>query len=275
MKYLIALLFAIIGTTVSQAQVLNFSKEALLPSYNLEISWHKTTMIIFPAPIDIGQRGDGPVLAEKVKGVENALIVKAGQKNFTESNLQVVTRDGKVYSFIVSYNEQASNPTIDLRKQQPFAPVIFKGVSLNEKQIADLARMVAAGKPFLRPQRSNKYGIGFGLEGVYVKDDILFLRFRLKNHTQIRYDAESLRFYVRDKKKSKRTAEQDNETIPLFVHRGDLPEDHYGQTIVAVFPKFTIAEKKFLVAELMEENGDRNPVVKLDQKKLLRAKPVH
>jgi conjugative transposon TraN protein len=275
MKYLLAIIMLLTGINL-QAQTGNsFTDAALIPPFNLDITWHKTTMLIFPAAIQSADRGDSYVLAEKVKGVDNVLKVKAGQKTFESSNLQVITVDGKVYAFNVNYVEEPTSLTIDLRRQPPYAPVTFQGVSLNSKEIEQYAGIIAAGEPFLKKGRFHKHGLDLFLEGVYIKDDVLFFRYHLKNSTGIGYDAASTRFYIRDKKRSKRTAVQDKESDPLLVQKSGKPEDALGQTIIVAFPKFTIAESKYFVTEIMEQDGDRNPVSGLDQDILLRAKALH
>lgn len=261
------------GMVSLKAQV-GFHEATAIDPFKLDITFHKTSLLIFPAAIQSADRGDSYVLAEKVKGSENVLKVKAAQKGFEQSNLQVITVDGKVYAFTVNYSDEPGQLTIDLRKQPPYGPVSFKGLSLNNKEVETYAGMIAATKPFMKKQRFRRYGIEFFLEGIYINGDVLFIRYHLSNSTPLKYDAASLRFYVRDKKKAKRTAVQDKELDPVLVlHRGK-PEDAAGQTIIAAFPRFTIAESKYLVAELMEQNGDRNPFTRLDQKLLMKAKPL-
>lgn len=274
MKYLMFLL-AVFAALTTKAQTGSFSNTTIVPSYNLEITTSKTTLLIFPAAIQGADRGDSYVLAEKVKGVDNVLKVKAAQKNFDTSNLHVITSDGKVYGFNVSYSDNPPYQTLDLRKQPPFAPVEFRNVSLNSVQLTDCGNAVAGSDPFLHGVHSHEHGMTFTLDGIYIKDDVLFFRFWLHNKTAIPYEAGSLRFYIRDKKKIKRTAEQDKETEPIYTQHSGVPEQDKGEIIVVAFPKFTIAENKDFVCEMTEQGGDRNPSVKLSQDKLLQAKPLY
>lgn len=274
MKYLILIAALCAALSAKAQQTDSISSKAVLPSYHLDITWHKTTLLIFPAAIQSADRGDKYVLAEKVKGVDNALKVKAGQKEFEPSNLHVITSDGNVYNFNVCYADQPAYQTIDLRKQPPFAAMVFKDVSLNSKELQDYAGAVTGSYPFLSGVHYHKHGMDFRLDGIYIKDDVLFFRYTVKNKTAIPYDAGSLRFYIRDKEKAKRTAEQDQEIQPLYVQHSGTAENDNGETIVVAFPKFTIAENKSFVTELMEQGGDRNPSCKLDQDKLLKAKAL-
>lgn len=274
MKYLIVIAALCASLSARAQQPDSISRTAVLPSYHLDITWHKTTLLIFPAAIQSADRGERYVLAEKVKGVDNILKVKAGQKQFEPSNMHVVTQDGNVYDFNISYADQPAYQTIDLRKQPPFAAAVFKDVSLNSRQLDDYAGIVTGSYPFLKGVHYRKHGMSFGLNGIYIKDDVLFFRYNVKNNTAIRYDKSSLRFYIRDKEKAKRTAEQDKEIQPLYVQHTGTAENDTGENIVVAFPKFTIAENKDFVTELMEQGGDRNLSCKLDQDKLLKAKTL-
>ncbi|HWT40182.1 MAG TPA: conjugative transposon protein TraN, partial [Dongiaceae bacterium] len=254
--------------------VSDIGEQAIIPTYNLAITWNKTTTLIFPSQIQSADRGDAAILAERVKGSENVLKVKAGSKNFEPSSLTVITTDGQVYAFNVKYTDDPPYLVLDVRRQPPYAPVDFNGVSLNSKELEGFAGKVNGMLSFIHGVHENKNGIDFTLEGIYIRNDVLFFRYRLHNLSSIPFNASSLRFYVRDKKKARRSAVQDNETKPLFRKDWGKPEDILGQSIVVAFPKFTIAESKDFVSELMEEHGDRNATLKLNQRKLLKAKPL-
>lgn len=276
MKYLILLICSLAPLLRANCQQNRWpEKQNLLPTWNIDISWHKTTVLIFPAPIQSADRGDKYILAEKVKGVQNMLRVKAGQKNFEPSNLHVITTDGNVYAFAITYSESPAAYTIDMRNQEPYQPVQLKGVSLNSKEVAEYAGRVAGNLPFLSGARYHKYGIDFELDGIYIRQDVLFFQFHLKNKTQIGFDAASLRFYIRDNKKIKRTAVQEIEIEPIHIYQSGNPSSSKGQTIVIALPKFTMAENKHFIAEIMEAHGDRNPSCKVRQGKLLKARLLY
>lgn len=254
------------------AQSKSFDLTNQVLPFKLDITEHKTTILIFPSLIQSADRGDSYVLAERVAGVENVLKVKAAKKDFEPSNLQVITVDGKVYSFNVHYSAKPEYLTIDLRKQDPFAPVTFDGISLNRKELEFYSGVVAALDPSFKKANDTKYGVELYLQGVYTKNDVLFFSYRLKNYNTLKYDIGSLRFYTRDKKTARRSAIRDNETIPLYVSYVGKPEEPQGQTIVVALPKFSMAEDKLFAAELMEQNGDRNPVSHFGQSLLGKSK---
>lgn len=269
---MLTLLFAFTITMAQEHEAIR--ARSVIADRQLEITWHKTTLLLFPAPIKDGSRGDNTILAERVDGVENALKVKAAERNFQQSNLHVVTTDGKVYAFTVNYNEYPSEFTIDMGAQPPYSPATFEGISLNSRELELRAATIKGIPPFIKKVDQRRFGMEMKLEGIFVDNDVLFFRYRLYNKAQIKFDPASLRFYVRDKKRAKRTAVQDTEVEPVFVQHSGKPESATGQTIIVAFPKFTIAERKYFVTELMEQGGDRNLGCRIDQKKLLQAKTL-
>src|SRR5690625_3087336 len=137
-KILLGLWLCCFTTMTTQAQRLrHFNPTSLVKPYQLDITWHKTTLIIFPESIQSADRGDKYVLAQKVKGTDNILKVKAGQKDFKQSNLSVITKDGKVYSFTVNYSDDPAYQVVDLRKTKTKTPVKFSGQSLTKKQFKE------------------------------------------------------------------------------------------------------------------------------------------
>ena len=275
MKPLIIICLLLLSGYCSEAQrSMQLAEAAKIPSWQLEVTWHKTTLLIFPAAVQSADRGDAYILAEKVPGVENVLKVKAGEKDFPASNLHVLTTDGKVYAFTLNYAEEPAELTIDMRRQRPYVPVTFKGTGLNSGDLETLSKRVAGSLPFLKGGIYKKHKLRFGVTGIYIKDNVLFFQYQLHNSSQLPLREGSLRFYIRDRKRAKRTAMQDKELEPLFIARSGSPEDSKGQTIVVAFPQFTIAEGKLLHAELMEAGGDRNPVARTTQRKLLRTKSL-
>ena len=99
----------VLGTAAISQSYIEPYKAMVIEPYHVNITLNKTTHLIFPCSIKSVDRGSGEVLAQKAKGVDNILLVKAGRENFTETNLSVITTDGKLYSFLLDYT---SNPSL-------------------------------------------------------------------------------------------------------------------------------------------------------------------
>ena len=100
---------------------------------NLQVGFSKTTSIIFPYTIKSIDKGSAEVLVQKAKGVENILLVKAAKEHFLQTNLTVVTSDGKLYVFVLNYDD--SCPDLNFKAENAVAASRDVLFSLeNEKQ---------------------------------------------------------------------------------------------------------------------------------------------
>src|SRR6478609_7705688 len=88
--------------------------EEIIKTLPLEITFNKTSSIIFPAVIKSVDRGSRDILAQKAKGVGNVLQLKAGKENFSETNLTVITGDGVLHQFTINYSGQPISLTFNI-----------------------------------------------------------------------------------------------------------------------------------------------------------------
>ena len=85
-------------------------------SYNFEVSYNKTSHIIFPSKIIYVDAGSMDIITSAAENLENVLRVKANVIDFpVETNLTVATDDGNFWSFIIKYNEFPEMLNIDVR----------------------------------------------------------------------------------------------------------------------------------------------------------------
>lgn len=262
------------------AQTKSFPSESpnpvVVPSRKIIVSNDKTTLLMFPAAVQSADRGAAYVLAERVKGTENALKVKAAMPGFAPSSLTVVTADGQVYVFSVSYAADPPSLAMDFRGAGSAGPAVrFRGQSLNAAEMLEAAERVKGTAPFIRGVHRYRYGIDFKLEGVYMFRDVLLLKFRLHNETDIDYQPASFSFFIRDLRRARRTAVRDNELQSLYRHSWGRPEDADGQVTVVALHRFTIADDKKLAVELREEKGDRSVSLDLKERKFSKAKKLY
>ncbi|WP_118975719.1 conjugative transposon protein TraN [Taibaiella koreensis] len=242
----------------------------------LNITFEKTTNLIFPYAVKSVDKGSKDVLAQIAGGVENILQVKAAKQGFTETNLTVVTADGKLYSFLLSYT--LSNPDLNIRLDnhaRTLKPDALFAVSTdNDARIQDLAEQVAVKKGILNKKDKNS-GMSLGLTGIYIHGDMLYFQLQLENNSQINYDISQLRFFIRDNNQAKRTAVQEQQLQPVqYAGNTRLIRGNTAQTIVVVLPKFTIPDKKHLGIQLMEQNGGRNLSMDIKNNILVKARSI-
>ena len=97
---LLGLAAAPVRAQTSAARMLQYSEANKLPTYPLYISDQKTTHLVFPFPVTYVDLGSSGLIAAKATGAENIVRVKAASAGFPESNMTVLTSDGKLYSFV-------------------------------------------------------------------------------------------------------------------------------------------------------------------------------
>jgi len=280
-------LTAFVTISNAKAQLSNaFSKSAYIESYKLEVTHNKTTNLVFPAAITSVDRGSKDILVQKATGVENILKVKADIKDFVETSLSIITADGKLYSFIVAYVNQPAYLNIIVTDPSPTnlafsTPIVKNDNAIYSKSVINTAAIAKYSDSVINKESNihsiytENSNISFELNAFYIHEDVLFCRLSFKNNSNINYDIDQYRFYICDKKKSKRTAIQEIEIIPLYI-TGDSAriKGKIKQIWVVALPKFTIPDSKYFAIEIMEKNGGRHLNLKVKNRYIIKARSI-
>ncbi|WP_316787862.1 conjugative transposon protein TraN [Pedobacter frigoris] len=251
-------------------------KETDVQPSRLTITHNKTTNLIFPYAIKSADIGSSDVIAQKALGVENLLQIKAAKRSFDETNLTVVTVDGSFFSYLLNYtlsplklNIKAENPQIRAN-----AVAVFSEDATTDR-IKKNAEKVINNQRVIKNKRGDNNEVFLDLKGLYINGDVFYLQLYLQNRSVISYDVKSLKLYLRDTKRSKRTASQEIEVTPLYVH-GDVKRisENSEKTVVIAVSKFTIPDKKRLEIEMMEDGGGRNMTIQIGNATIMNAVKV-
>lgn len=225
----------------------------------LSVTTDKTTSLIFPFPIKYVDRGTKDVIVQPVKEDERILLVKAASKQFAETNLSVVTGDGHVYEFTVNY---AAQPAVLVMHLPP-----------NKKASISSYAQAILNNPPKRILKVEHGGVISKLTGIYIKDDVIYYQLEIHNHSPLDFDIELLKFHIIDKKRSKRTALQESELVPLYIAGNKSKVKSYNFSVIVVaLDKFTLPDAKFLGIQLMERNGGRHFNLKVYNGQILKAR---
>jgi len=240
----------------------------------LEITLQKTTNLIFPYPLKSVDKGSQDILAQKAKGVGNILQLKAARADFAQTNLTVVTAEGKLYSFTVDYAQEPLQLNIEFA-DKGLNPDAFFEDGKNQAEIHRLAERISPESPMLKGVKDKSYQAEIHLHGLYIHDEIIFYQLEMQNKSQVSYQVQSLRFFIRDEKRARRSASQEIEVKPLYVH-GDTTVIGGGSacTLVFALPKFTLEDKKYLAIQVMEKNGGRHLELDVYNRVIVQAKPI-
>jgi len=250
------------------------SSQTIVDSCSVILTYNKTSSIIFPSVIKSVDRGSRDVLAQKAKGVDNVLQLKAGRENFPETNLTVITADGILHQFTINYSSQPTNLTVDMSSdgiERKATPVLFK-TEMTEADMEKYATSIASMRK-RNIVKESEYKMSLALQGIYIKDNIMFYRVRIGNQSNINYSIDFLKFYIRDKVRIKRTASQELAIKPLYIYGNNEEVNGKSHTdLVYVLPKFTIPESKYLNIELFEANGGRHFSLPIKNKDIVNAR---
>ncbi len=264
------------------------SKDRVISSYNIEVTYNKTVHILFPAAITYIDLGSSNIIAGKADGAENVVRVKASVKDFTEeTNFSVITDEGSFYSFIVNYAENPAKLNIEMKDflheyklgNQPDNSVEIQLAELGNKtpqniQLA-MKKIYGTRKKQIKNINSKQFGIEFSLTGLYSQSGLIYFRTELENTSDIPFEIDFLTFKIVDKKVAKRTAIQETVIKPVRAlnHLTSI-EGNSTESTVFVFESFTIPDKKELVVELFEKNGGRHQRFIVRNKDLVKARNI-
>ncbi|MGC3947995.1 MAG: conjugative transposon protein TraN [Chryseolinea sp.] len=242
----------------------------------IEITFNKTSSLIFPSSIVSVDRGSRDVLAQRAKGVNNILQLKAGKLNFNETNLTVITADGNLHHFFVRYAETPSRLTLNVgvpsfsEKQS----LLFQ-TDMTEDELARLSDEILSWQDPRKIKSRSKHDMSLTLKGIYIEGNVMFFHLRLENKSNIPYHTEILRFSVLDRRQAKRTASQEivEETINQ-TGNASMVSGRSAEDVVFAIPKFTIPDAKWLRIDLKEKRGGRNLSIGVKNRRIIQAERI-
>lgn len=256
-RYPAALLLCLVLFAIANSQPVYL--KTILP-HPLAVTDVQTTHVLFPCAIRSVDRGSADVLAQKVKGADFILQVKASTKAFAATNLSVVTVDGKFYSFALHYEEQPSVLNVSVENVSP-----------------DTWATIAArlrGLPAQFKARTNKDELHLRLRNLHIDSTNMWFTFRLRNFSAVGFDPGIQRFYVKERRHAKRTAVQEKELTPLYVDTIRYVGYLSPLVFTVAFPSFTIKRSQRFYVQLGERTGARLLTLPIKHRTLLKAKPL-
>lgn len=259
-----------------QAQFLAEHQVQVIEPYPLQVAYTKTTNLIFPYAINSVDKGSHDLLAQKANGVENILQIKAGKEDFKETNLTVITAQGKIYSFLVRFDHDPKILNLKFHQQEAEAPY-FSTLTHRPHalKVQENAAIVAYKSKTLLRVQDRKQGLSLSLKGLFIQGDVMYYQIRMKNKSNINFQFDQLRFFVQDQRKSTRVATQEVELLPLHIHNPVVTiAAQSEQLLVYALEKRTLANRKRLKIQVMEINGGRHLELTLKNNLLMKAKPL-
>ena len=253
--------------------------------YKMEITYDKTSHLIFPTAIRYVDLGSEYLIAGKAEDAENVLRVKASVRDFEpETNFSVITNDGRFYSFNVYYSPYPEVLSYDLLTMQKAVDkangndVLFEELGNSSPSLAGLLleTIYKKDKRIFKHIGAKSFGIQFILKGIYIHNGKYYFHTELRNRTNVPFQVDFINFKVVDKKVAKRTVVQERPMIPLRTYK---PLDEIGgkttEQNVFLLDQFTIADDKVLLIEIFEKNGGRHQTLQVENSDLIRARLIN
>ena len=252
--------------------------------YQMEVTYDKTSHLIFPTGIRYVDLGSEYLIAGKAEDAENVLRVKASMRDFeSETNFSVITNDGRFYSFNVYYSSYPEVLSYDLLSMQKAVDktngndVLFEELGSNSPSLAGLLleTIYKNNKRIVKHIGAKSFGIQFILKGIYIHNGKYYFHTELGNRTNVPFQIDFINFKVVDKKIAKRTVVQERPMIPLRTYKPlDGINGKSTEQNVFLLDQFTITDDKILLIEIFEKNGGRHQTLQVENSDLIKARLI-
>lgn len=255
-----------------------------IEAYQMQVTYDKTSHLIFPAPIVYVDLGSEYLMASKAQDARNVLRVKAAVRNFEpETNFSVITEDGRFYSFNVQYSSSPQTVSYDLKTIQNTTDkpetndALFEALGNISPSLATLImqRIYNSDKRTVNHIRSKSFGITFILKSLYIDKGKYFFNTQILNRTNVPFNIEFVNFRIVDKKTARRTALQQREVLPLSVYKAqEVIDGDSSDQNVFLLDQFTLENNKILLIEIFEKNGGRHQTLRMKNSDLIKARLI-
>ncbi len=263
--------------------------DRMVPPYGLEVTYDKTTHIIFPSAVRYVDLGSPNLVAGKADGAENVIRVKAVVRNFRdETNMSVITESGSFYTFNVKYADEPLLLNIEMKdfihdgskvnRPNNTLDIYLKELGSESPKLVQLINksIHKENKRHVKHIGSKAFGIQYLLRGIYTHNGLLYFHTQVRNQSNVPFEVDFVTFKIVDKKVMKRTAIQEQIVFPLRAYNyATLVAGNKDERTMFTFDKFTIPAGKVLVVELNEKSGGRHQSFTVESEDIVRAKVIN
>ena len=256
----------------------------------IELNQDKVTQFIFPASImDI----KGGYLSSQIleETGDNVLYMQPVEE-FDETNLNVITSDGRYYNFTLRYALKPQKFSHIIKESDAFyeknkevldnkssnsLKYSFERENKTENTVSNTTvRSILEESGYLVSRNSVRYKkMYLTLKGIYVHKDKLYFRILIENKSNISYDTEMISFIIKAKEKANNATQETTLLYPVLVYGNKSGINANGSSeLIFEFDKFTIGRDKLLNIEMIEKSGERNLVLEVDNDWIINAKSV-
>ncbi|MFC6095424.1 conjugative transposon protein TraN [Flavobacterium qiangtangense] len=280
-----ALMIGAAAAALAQETIKNPLALGRIASYEMQVTYDKTSHLIFPSAIRYVDMGSEYLIAGKAADAENVLRVKASIKDFVpETNFSVITEDGRFYSFDAYYSACPTTLSYSLQAMQEAAAtssgqdVLFEELGNNSPSLAGLILETIYKKDsrIVKHIGAKSFGIQFILKGIYIHNGKYYFHTELENRTNVPFQIDFINFKVVDKKVARRTVIQERPVPPLRSYKPleGIGGKSAGQNVF-LLDQLTIADDKVLLIAIFEKNGGRHQTLQVENADLIKARLIN
>lgn len=266
-------------------------------SRTIEVSYDRTTILIFPSDIPDPESVDAGVGVQAViSGDYRLKLASKKSTGFRNTSLYVELKSGHYYLFELVFNNDPKKLIHEISFEEakgtihrndnshllPTSPSSDGDTGLSKVNNQDVSRDIINNTLTVIDRSPNVTGIGVKhrkfvtwIESLYIKDNMVYLEMVLSNESNMDYEINFIKFTINNKKRgSNKVAQQNPEVKPIYVYNGDISTIKKSSEItkVMVFDKLGLSEKQYLLIEIYEKLGSRNVTFKVDSDRIINAK---
>ncbi len=253
MKRLISILFFAALAEISFAQETAY------------ISRDKVTALFFNAPVKV--LGSVPVDLEVKQKGNGIVTLKALTANLQTVQLNVQDESTqKVYHIPVAYSYGKAGRRLDIGQIGP----VIRVINTPETSYSNIARQLTSGKRKAIVDHEKTGGVKAWVNKLSLAGNNVYFRLDIRNRSNLPYDVDFIRFYIRDLKTVARMATHEQEIVPVYstLERRTTVIKSKEMADVFAFRRFSLSEDQALNVEVYERNGNRHLYLQIRQKDL-------
>lgn len=280
----------IFSQTVNQYK-LPIDKISVKGSYPVTVSDVKTVHVIFPAKIREVDTGTPNIMVQITESFDNVLRIKSiNLPEKQETNITVLTEDGALYSFLATYEKNpeilnikmGNNQIADLEASSKlgihtFSKSNFIEEAINQSliEVENNSNKVFENRSFIKNVGIKSQGMVAQLKGIYNSNNLQYLKLELENDTEIPFNIDFIKLYLKDIQAIKKTAVQQEELkiVKIFPNTNEILAKSTNEIVVSTLIK-SLPIDKILEIEIYEKDGGRHLRFQIDSNTLTKSKQL-
>lgn len=271
MKRILILYLTLFGHALFAQQ-----KESELPK--VFINADVTTHFVFSEPITFVDISTNEIVGDQP--TPNVLRIKpiieeGGEPDMNAFN-GIVTIIGQKYMVqyaLVYTSSDRADKNVTIARGDGIG-LVNPEITMSVPEMKEFALQVLKKKGTYFSVKSTSSRVSAQLNNIFTIGDYFFMDLTFKNHTNIKYDIDQIRFKIEDKHKTRRTNFQQIE-IQAEYALYDQPSFKKRYRNIFVFKKFTFPNEKIFTIELAEEQiSGRTLILEIDYSDVLNADTI-